>query len=115
MIKPFKVQPKVPENYADETWLKLKSAIQAVYEKNASSMSKEELYRGVEDLCLHKYAARLYEDLHAELKKHIEDKVRGLANQTSDSGVFLQIVETIWQDHCEQLTTIRNIFLYLDR
>lgn len=86
-----------------------------MYEKNASAMSKEELYRGVEDLCLHKYASKLYEDLHQELHKHILRKVTSLQQQTSDSGVFLQVVETIWQDHCEQLTTIRNIFLYLDR
>ena len=45
VIKPFKVQPKIPENFEQETWHKLKSAILAVFSKNISSISKEELYR----------------------------------------------------------------------
>ncbi len=45
VIKPFKVQPKVPENFGLETWETLKLAVNAVYSKDASSISKEELYR----------------------------------------------------------------------
>jgi cullin-4 len=45
VIKPFKVQPKLPENFENETWEKLKLAIASVYNKNASVLSKEELYR----------------------------------------------------------------------
>ncbi len=45
VIKPFKVQPKIPDNFEIETWEKLKNAIQSVYSKNASLLSKEELYR----------------------------------------------------------------------
>lgn len=45
VIKPFKVQPKIPENFFDETWIKLKTALDAVYNKNSVSVSKEELYR----------------------------------------------------------------------
>jgi hypothetical protein len=45
VIKPFKVQPKVPDNFGLETWEVLRSAIDAVYTKNASDISKEELYR----------------------------------------------------------------------
>lgn len=45
VIKPFKVQPKLPENFESATWEKLKQAIGSVYNKNASLLSKEELYR----------------------------------------------------------------------
>jgi hypothetical protein len=45
VIKPFKVQPKLPDNFEIDTWNKLKSAISNVYNKNASALSKEELYR----------------------------------------------------------------------
>jgi hypothetical protein len=45
VIKPFKVQPKLPENFENETWEKLKIAVSNVYNKNASILSKEELYR----------------------------------------------------------------------
>ena len=33
VIKPFKTQPKLPENYEDATWSKLKEAINAVNNK----------------------------------------------------------------------------------
>lgn len=45
VIKPFKVAPKIPENFSMEMWDKLKSALIAVYTKSSSFMSKEELYR----------------------------------------------------------------------
>ncbi|RYH13086.1 hypothetical protein EON65_36520, partial [archaeon] len=32
-----------------------------------------------------------------------------------DSFSFLEVVVNVWQDYCEQMITIRNIFLYLDR
>ncbi len=45
VIKPFSVAPKVSDNFFAETWQKLKQAVKTVYEKNASSIGKEELYR----------------------------------------------------------------------
>lgn len=45
VIKPFKVQPKVPDNFGLETWETLKSAVNAVYTKSSIAMGKEELYR----------------------------------------------------------------------
>lgn len=116
VIKPFKVQPKLPENFFAETWAKLQSAIQAVYLKSASAISKEELYRAVEDLCVQKYAAQVHDKLTNEIKLFSANKVKMLRESTSlEASTFLQQVETIWTDHCEQLSTIRNIFLYLDR
>ncbi len=116
VIKPFKVQPKLPENFFGETWEKLRSAIQAVYFKNTSSISKEELYRAVEDLCVQKFAAQLYENLSREIESASLQKVQLMRSATSlDAIAFLSQVESIWSDHCEQLSTIRNIFLYLDR
>lgn len=116
MIKPFKVQPKLPENFFQETWAKLQSALHAVYSKNASSISKEELYRAVEDLCVQKFPVQLYENLNREIEAVSRQKVNLLrASSSLDASAFLAHVETIWLDHCEQLSTIRNIFLYLDR
>ena len=84
VILPFKTKPKLPENFEATTvrgtprpeppapdltradplphlpparllqWTKLESAIYAVNTKVSSSISKEELYRSVEDLCMHK-------------------------------------------------------------
>jgi cullin-4 len=139
VIKPFKVAPKVPENISMETWEKLKSALVAVYTKSSSFMSKEELYRvlyrpdrcsqssssdtanvlqfvqAVEDLCVQKQGARIYDLLVTELQTNISAKVRTLAQQVGDSRSYMALVDGVWGDHVQQLNTIRNIFLYLDR
>ena len=44
-IKPFKTQPKLPDNFEIDTWNKLKIALHAVNDKVSTSVSKEELYR----------------------------------------------------------------------
>lgn len=56
-----KVQPKLPENFEDTTWEKLQRAIVAVQNKCPIATSREELYRAVEDLCMHKMGGKLYD------------------------------------------------------
>ena len=73
------------------------------------------LSQSVEDLCAEKYSQKLYDDLSAELLGHVVRKVESLLNHTGDSADFLVFVDSVWTDHCEQLGTIRNIFLRLDR
>jgi len=122
VIKPFKVAPKVKEGFSDEMWSKLKTALLAVYSKSSTLISKEELYRAVEDLCVQKMSARLYDQLVGELRVKISEKVQLLGEHMKsqaaggiDSAVFLNTVDDVWRDHIDQLQTIRNIFLYLDR
>lgn len=57
-IKPFKVTPKLPDAFEEDTWKKLEAAITAVHRKQTTSLSREELYRSVEDMCTWKMAAR---------------------------------------------------------
>lgn len=57
-IKPFKVTPKLPDAFEEETWKKLEAAINAVHQKQTTTLSREELYRSVEDMCTWKMAAR---------------------------------------------------------
>lgn len=45
VIKPFKKQPKIPDNFEQSTWEKLAVAVRAVNSKVAVAISKEELYR----------------------------------------------------------------------
>jgi cullin-4 len=117
VIKPFKSQPKLPANYEQETWEKLETALRAVNSKVATHISKEELYRAVEDLCIHKFGGMVYENLQKECESHIFRQVDSLCEQMqlSDHGAFLAHVDRVWQEHCEQMNTVRNIFLYLDR
>lgn len=55
------VQPKLPDNFEDNTWEKLKKAVKAIQTKQPIATSREELYRAVEDLCVHKMGAKLYD------------------------------------------------------
>lgn len=115
VIKPLKVQPRLPENFELETWGKLQAAVAAVHTQVAVNHTLEELYGAVEDMCMHSLAANLYERLESECKKHIEARLRALIGQTSETLAFLMLVHHCWDDHCNQMLTIRSIFLYLDR
>ncbi|CAN0354362.1 unnamed protein product, partial [Ectocarpus sp. 13 AM-2016] len=55
------VQPKLPEQFEDSTWEMLKRAVVAIQTKQPIDTSREELYRAVEDLCVHKMGANLYD------------------------------------------------------
>lgn len=115
VIKPFKVSPKLPEQFEDETWKKLEAAIQAVQQKQPTSFSREELYRAVEDMCTWKMSARLYEKLKAACAAHINNSVEHLVGLYSDVAGFLERMYQLWSDHCDDMLVIRTIFLYLDR
>ena len=73
-------------------------------------------YRAVEDVCMHKLAPSIYAKLSTEMVKFVNSKVDSLRNQTHlDHVNFLQQVDSVWRAHCDHVSTIRNIFLYLDR
>ena len=114
-FKPLKTKPKLPENFEDDTWAKLQAAVRAVHAKQAVRHSLEELYRAVEDMCLQNLAATVYDRLRAECEQHIEARLEMLLGQTPDVLAFLSLVQACWADHCEQMLTLRCIFLYLDR
>ncbi|RMX67379.1 hypothetical protein DD238_000823 [Peronospora effusa] len=115
-IKPFKITPKLPESFEKDTWNKLETAVHAVHAKQMSALSREELYRSVEDLCTWKMAARLYTRLKETCAVHIRERVQDLVEYTGgDLDLFLEAVHQLWEDHCEDMLVIRTIFLYLDR
>ncbi|KAH7426369.1 hypothetical protein KP509_11G098900 [Ceratopteris richardii] len=115
VIKPFKEKPKLPLNFEEVTWAKIKEAITAIHLKQPVSCSLEELYRAVEDLCVHKMADNLYKHIQEECERHIAANLQMLRGQILDPVLFLSLVERFWHDHCDQMLMIRSIALYLDR
>eukprot|EP00753_Platysulcus_tardus_P021034 PLAT8591.1.p1 GENE.PLAT8591.1~~PLAT8591.1.p1 ORF type:complete len:738 (+),score=309.97 PLAT8591.1:37-2250(+) len=115
VIKPFKVKPKLPADFEERTWAELLTAVRAVHSKLPISASREELYRSVKDLCIHKMAAGLYSKLQAVCDEHIGAQLEALEGQTPEHVAFLMLVEGTWKEHCEAMTLVRQIFLYLDR
>ncbi len=51
------------------------AAVHAVQQHTSVACSLEELYRAVEDLCLHKLAPRLYGRLQQEVDRHSAQQV----------------------------------------
>jgi len=114
-IKPFKKKPKLPEDFEQRTWAMLQNSVTCVYTKKATSESKEELYRAVEDMCMHNLGKKLYDNLRLECEKEINHSIDTMISKSNDNTYFLSSMDEVWQNHCQQMNTIRNIFLYLDR
>jgi len=64
-------------------------------------------------MCVQHMAARTYDKLQAECEAHVEASIEAL--QTPDTSAFLSLVHGCWSAHCEEMLTLRSIFLYLDR
>ncbi|NXC74612.1 CUL4B protein, partial [Anhinga anhinga] len=111
VIKNFKDKPKLPENYTDETWQKLKEAVEAIQNSTSIKYNLEELYQAVENLCSYKISANLYK----QLRQICEDHIKAQIHQFREYPFFLAKIDKCWQDHCRQMIMIRSIFLFLDR
>jgi len=115
-IKPLKLKPKLPADFVESTWRKLKSAIDAVFQESQVQYSLEVLYRAAEDLCLHKKAELVYGNLQKECEAQVVKVLGALTPlQSVEPASFLKELEKAWQVYCNQLLTLRSIFLYLDR
>ncbi|CAG8559228.1 15498_t:CDS:10 [Funneliformis caledonium] len=115
VIKGLKDKPKLPANYEEETWSKLRTAVQAIFNCQRIGTSLEELYKACENLCLHKMASSLYNRLAGEIEEHLKEEKTKLVSNLNENDTFLIVVNKCWMAHCEQMGLIRSIFLYLDR
>jgi len=116
IIKPFKSPPVIPADFEEKTWSKLKITILAIHNKEKVSMSFEELYKSVQDLCMHGKGESLHKKLFTECADHISQTVEGVSIlELPSTNQFLEHVSGVWNNHRQDMITIRNIFLYLDR
>lgn len=116
VIKPLRARPVLPDDFEASSWAKLQEAVRAVQCATPVHTSLEELYRLVEDMCLHKLAPRLYDLLRCELDGHAATTTATLASWASaGSQAFLPRLASSWRGYCDQLILTRQIFLCLDR
>lgn len=115
VIKNFRDKPKLPENYQENTWDKLKEAVIAIQTSKSIKSSLEELYQAVENMCSHKMAAILYDNLRILCETHVKSNINQFLAESMDSLFFLKQMNSCWQAHCRQMIMIRSIFLFLDR
>ncbi|CAH0381123.1 unnamed protein product [Bemisia tabaci] len=114
-IKNFKDKPKLPENYQQETWEKLKEAVIAIQTSKSIKYSLEELYQAVENMCNHKMAATLYTNLAGLIEADVKASIEQFTTDSMDRLIFLKNMNDCWHAHCQQMIMIRSIFLFLDR
>ncbi|KAK6617755.1 Cullin-4B [Polyplax serrata] len=115
IIKNFKETPKLPENYQEKTWEKLKEAVIAIQSSKSIQYSLEELYQAVENMCNHKMASTLYDNLSELTEQHIKKNIEEFLQENMDKELCLKRMNHCWESHCQQMIMIRSIFLYLDR
>ena len=72
IISLVSVKPQLPENFQEETWVKLRTAVKAIQTQCSISYSLEELYKAVENMCAHKMSAGLYDQLKNECENHVK-------------------------------------------
>ncbi|XP_052215829.1 cullin-4A-like [Dreissena polymorpha] len=115
VIKNFKEKPKLPENYQQETWGKLREAVDAIHASRAICLSLEELYQAVENMCSYKMSSMLYEQLKQVCEAHVKRSIGQFLEENIGYEEFLKKIDHCWQSHCQQMIMIRSIFLFLDR
>lgn len=108
-------EPKLPDNYQELTWEKLRGAVLAIQKSKPVKYSLEELYQAVENLCNHKMAHNIYNSLRSLTEAHIRKNIELFVVDSMDRTIFLKKMNHWWQSHCNQMIMIRSIFLFLDR
>ena len=103
VIKNFD-KPKLPDNYGDITWAKLSLAVRAIQTSTRISTPLEELYQAVENLCSHKMAPKLYENLQALCVEHVQQNINQFS-EDMDRMTFLKTINSCWQSHCDQMVS----------
>lgn len=98
---------------AGSTWNDLARAIDEIYNRNASQLSFEELYRNAYNLVLHKHGTMLYDGVSEKVSSHLLEIVEHLAN-VPDSGLLEEIAHT-WNEHQITMIMVRDILMYMDR
>jgi cullin-4 len=67
--------------------------------------------QAVENMCSHKMASVLYEELRVVCESHVQANVGVFLNDTSgDNTQFLKTLDKCWQDHCRQMVRPRLQF-----
>jgi cullin 3 len=95
---------------AKQTWNILAKAIDEIYNRNASQLSFEELYRNAYNLVLHKHGTLLYEGVTEKINSHLTKTAERLSNVPSNS--LLEELVTTWTEH--QVRTVVSSDLRCD-
>lgn len=95
--QPFRSHVPMDKTAAKQTWNTLARAVDEIYNRNASQLSFEELYRNAYNLVLHKHGTLLYEGVTEKINSHLTEIAERLSNVPSNS--LLEELSTTWTEH----------------
>jgi cullin 4 len=72
------VKPQLPANFQDDTWRKLKNAIEAIQTGQPMIEGLEDLYKACENLCSYKMGHFLYTRLQELCEAHAQRELTSL-------------------------------------
>lgn len=113
VIKPFRANVHMDSATADKIWAALQLAIGEIHNKNASTLSFEELYRQAYSLVLHKHGEKLYNGVFTTVTKHLSSIADQVSNAPDET--LLVALSRRWDDHKVTMVMIRDILMYMDR
>jgi cullin 3 len=112
-IQPFRQMNRLDQNAAKETWEKLSSAIDEIYNRNASILSFEEVYRCGYNLVMGKHGSMLYDGVRSSLLKHLEKSALTIYECNNEN--LLETIAKEWQDQTTAFNMIKDILMYMDK
>mmetsp|Transcript_16532 Transcript_16532/g.56992 ORF Transcript_16532/g.56992 Transcript_16532/m.56992 type:complete len:163 (+) Transcript_16532:263-751(+) len=98
---------------AQRIWAQLRLAVSEIYNKNASVLSFEELYRNAYNLVLHKHGDLLYDGVQETVEMRLRSVAEAVAS-SPDEQLLSQICEQ-WKEHQVTMVMVRDILMYMDR
>ena len=103
--------------YLEKIWGQLDAALVVIFKGGHDGFSKEDLYRGVENVCRQGGASTLFSRLEQRCRTHVEFDMGGPLNEKAgdDPVDLMEAVLREWSRWKEQMVTIRAIFFFLDR
>ncbi|RMX93773.1 hypothetical protein D0867_14093 [Hortaea werneckii] len=103
--------------YLEKIWNQLDAALAIIFTGGQGGFSKEDLYRGVENVCRQGGASTLFSRLESRCRQHVEHDVRDslVGKAGSDNITVLEAVIAEWARWKQEMAMIRAIFFFLDR
>lgn len=90
--------PDFSSQQAQQSWALLSNAIELIYQKQASTLSYEELYRNAYYLILHKYGDMTYTNLQNEFYKIINKLYLNISLTLFTKNNWLKNVGETWKE-----------------
>ena len=102
--------------WAEAEWRSLGGCVASLMGSDSEtvSMSREEIYRSIEDLCVEGFAATVYDRVARAMFAAAESKAKQLSSLAQTES-FSSAMASAWRAHASQTRSAAAVCLYLDR